>query len=322
MVKLLTAQGFEVIIASNRKNKLRRLYHMLSTIYRYRRNATVLLATYSTSAFNFAWLCAVLCKNLRIKYIPCLHGGNLPYRIKNSPEKCAQLFGNSYINVAVSSYLEKSILEEGWPCTVIPNYINIEKYSFKLRERCHPKLLWVRSFHEIYNPVLAVKVLHQLLESYPTATLTMVGPDKDGSLEQCRQLAQSLNIIDHIHFTGKLSVAEWTALSASHDIFINTSNFDNLPVSIIEAMALGLPIVSTNVGGIPYLVTSGTNGLLVPAGDENAMKDAVKQLLEDTAFTRKLSQQARAKATLFDYIMVAEKWTSLLTSGNENIIKT
>jgi len=312
MVKLFTNEGFEVVYASRINNKFIRLIDMLKTIYRHRKKSTVLIATYSTSAFYFAWICGTLCKKLNIPYIPCLHGGNLPQRIKQSYSKSRQFFGNAVVNVAVSGYLEKSIKANHWPCVVIPNYITLADYPFYKKETCKPKLLWVRSFHKIYNPQLAINVLHELLKTHHEATLTMVGPDKDGSTQECLQLAATLNITSHINFTGLLSKTEWIKLAVSHDIFINTSNFDNLPVSIIEAMALGFPVVSTNAGGIPFLIEDGIDGLLVENNNLERMLNAIKTILSDNHLAKELSENARSTACSFDYPNVADKWKKLL----------
>ena len=75
---------------------------------------------------------------------------------------------------------------------------------------------------------------------------------KDGSMEACKEYAAEEKL--PVKFTGKLEKNEWIKISADAGIFINTSNIDNTPVSLMEAMALGLPVVSTNVGGIPYLI--------------------------------------------------------------------
>jgi glycosyltransferase involved in cell wall biosynthesis len=138
----------------------------------------------------------------------------------------------------------------------------------------------------------------------------MIGPDKDGSLNRCRQYAQSKNL--PVTFTGKLSKEEWRAKSKDFDIFLNTTNFDNTPVSVIEAMALGMPVVSTDVGGIPHLVTNEVNGLLVPPNDEAAITLAVKKLCGDPNLTEKLSKNAREKVEEFDWQIVKQHWIKLL----------
>ena len=103
----------------------------------------------------------------------------------------------------------------------------------------------------------------------------MVGPDKDGSLSVVKQKATDLDVLDSIYFTGRLSKKEWISKSCDFSFFINTTNADNTPVSVMEAMALGFPVITTNVGGIPYLFINGVEGIQVPANDANAMADAI-----------------------------------------------
>ena len=287
---------------------------MLLTIARNSRRSVVLIATYSTSAFQFAWLCALVCRILKVPYIPCLHGGNLPERINRSPKRAASVFANSFMNVAVSGYLQKSMIDNGWKSVVIPNNINISSYPFRPRTACSPTIVWVRSFHKIYNPELAINILHQLVQTHPGAKLTMVGPDKDGSLEECIKLARILGVEHKVYFTGLLSRDEWVQIATDCDIFINTTNFDNLPVSVIEAMALGIITISTNVGGVPYLLEHEQTGLLVPAGNEPAFVDAILRVLNDHELSTRLSIAGLKKAEEFDWSRVKVAWNNLFSS--------
>ncbi len=313
LTQLFIDEGYDVIRAGTKKNRPARLVEMLSAIIK-NRDALILIATYSTSAFYFAWAGAQLCRMLGVKYIPCLHGGNLPERIKNNPVLCKQVFGHSFTNVVVSGYLQKSVEENNWMATLIPNSISISNYPYLHRSTARPRLLWVRSFHKIYNPLLAVKIAYELNKTYNAVFLTMVGPDKDGSLDECKKLAAELNISNKVSFTGRLPQGEWVQISSAQDIFINTTNFDNLPVSVIEAMALGMPVVSTNVGGLKYLVDSGNNGILVNPASENEFVLAIKSLINDSILTSELSSRARKTAAGFDVENVMELWNRLLTA--------
>ena len=143
------------------------------------------------------------------------------------------------------------------------------------------------------------------------AELTMIGPEVDGSLSKVKQFAKSKNI--SINFTGKLSKKEWIELSEKSNIFINTTNFDNMPVSVIEAMALGLPIVSTNVGGLPFLISDNFDGVLVNREDSDAMVDAIIKVKNDVIFKNKLVHNARTKVKNFSWKAVKPKWESLLS---------
>lgn len=314
LTQLFMEEGYDVIRAGTKKSKPARMFEMLSAIAK-NKDAVILIATYSTSAFYFAWAGAHLCRMLGARYIPCLHGGNLPERIKNNPKLCSQVFAHSFTNVVVSGYLQKSVEENNWKTTLIPNSINLNNYPYLHRSSARPRLLWVRSFHKIYNPQLAIRIVHELSKAYSGVTLTMVGPDKDGSLDDCKKLAEELGVSNQVVFTGRLSQEEWVRVSASHGIFINTTNFDNLPVSVIEAMALGMPVVSTNVGGLQYLVSNGVNGLLVNPESETEFVSAIKSILNDDILTSKLSEQARKTAVSFDVKYVMQLWNRLLTAN-------
>lgn len=308
----LEQEGFTVFYASNKKSFPLRLLDMMWSVINYRKQVSYLLIdTYSTKAFWYAFLCSQLARFFNIKYIPILHGGDLPNRLKKNPMLCRVLFSNAYKNVAPSGYLKQAFEKEGFKNVIhIPNTIEIEKYEFKLRTELTPNLLWVRAFASIYNPKMAVKVLQQLQEQYPSATLTMVGPDKDGSLEITKNFAKSLGIT--VNFSGQLTKEEWWELASKHDIFINTTHFDNTPVSVMEAMALGLPVISTNVGGIPFLLANEQNALLVPDNDITAMTNAVLDLLENKPKNNLLITNARTFIEQMDWELVKQSWVSIL----------
>lgn len=309
---LLHEQGYYVKSASSQKYKVVKIVEMVFLVL-LNRNATdfVLIDTYSTQNFWYAWTVARLCQKLKLKYIPILHGGDLPERLKTSPKASSGVFNQSYLNVAPSLYLKSEFQKAGFlNIRYIPNSIDLEKYEIKERPVLSPTLLWVRAFDEIYNPMLALQVLELLLKKYPEAELCMVGPAKDESLNNCRRYALQKKL--PVKFPGKLSREAWRTLSEEYDIFLNTTNIDNTPVSVIEAMALGLPVVSTNVGGLPFLISADVDGVLVPPDNPLRMADAVEKLIKDPEFSLKISKAARKKSEAFDWDVVKEKWKSVL----------
>ncbi|MBA6152673.1 glycosyltransferase family 4 protein [Gelidibacter maritimus] len=311
---LLEQSGYEVRYTSNKTNKVLRLWDMLWTTFISRtKTDLVLIDTYSTQNFYYAVLVSQLCRLLKLPYIPILHGGNLPNRLENSPKLSKRLFKNAYANVSPSLYLKERFEKAGYQNVVfIPNTISLENYLQHVKTYDTPRLLWVRSFSEIYNPTLAVMVLHELRQRGYDATLCMVGPDSDGSLAEVKALAERLSV--SVMFTGKLTKAEWIALSVDYNVFINTTNFDNMPVSVIEAMALGLPVVSTNVGGMPYLIEDGLDGLLVAPSDKMTMADAICTAFEDVDRTEAMVVKARYKVESFDWSRVKGLWEAMLGS--------
>lgn len=306
-------EKFEVLLISDKKNKIYRFFDAIFTIIKYRKKISlVFIDTYSTSNFYYTIAAAYLCQLFRLPYVPILHGGGLPDRLKRSPGLSELVFKNAKANISPSHYLMEAFRNEGYQVEYIPNYIETDKYPSSLRSRLRPYLLYVRSFHKIYNPEMAVKVLKELSKDYPEIELCMVGPNKDGSKEKVEQLAETLGIGDKLTITGKLSKEEWIKLSSKYDIFINTTNFDNLPVSIIEAMCLGFPIVSTNAGGLPYLIEDDIDGMLVEVNDDKAMANCIKKLLEDVGFAENMSKMAIKKGKSFDWEHICGQWDKLI----------
>ena len=308
---LLETEGYAVIKSSDKINKIIRLIDMCFAVFKNRNKvAYILIDTYSTTNFYFTLITSQLARIYNIKYIPILHGGNLPVRLRNSSFLSKKIFENSYKNVAPSNYLKSAFEDFNFNSEFIPNVINLKDYKYLERTNIQPKLLWVRSFKHLYNPTLAIKVLLELKKKYPDAVLCMVGPFLDDSYQETVNLVQKYNLEDSVKFTGVLTKEDWHKKATEYDVFINTTNFDNTPISVIEAMALGLTIVSTNVGGMPYLIENKVDGLLVDKENVDAMTNAIIDVIEGKYLT--LSKKAREKAETFDWDIIKYKWFKIL----------
>ncbi|WP_047547838.1 glycosyltransferase family 4 protein [Psychroserpens sp. Hel_I_66] len=309
---LLESEGYHVQYASSKTNKALRLFDMIkSCLSFFKKVDVVIIDTYSTQNFYYAFIISQLCRILDLKYFTILHGGNLPSRLQSNPKMSGMIFKNAKCNVSPSNYLKISFNNYGLHNMVyIPNTLEIKNYNLFQKTYEVPKLLWVRSFSEIYNPKLAVNVFKSLRKTYPNAQLCMVGPDSDGSLKEIKALAQQLNV--DVKFTGKLSKKEWINLSKDYNVFINTTNFDNSPVSVVEAMALGLPVVSTNVGGMPYLIETGRDGILVKKDHVDEMVNAIVEILKNNIKREEIIKNARIKAETFDWAKIKLKWLDIL----------
>ena len=308
---LLCDTGYIICKSSSKQNKVLRLLHMCIAIVHLRNKLDyVFIDTYSTSNFYYALFTSQLCRFFKLKYLPILHGGNLPYRLKKYPKFSSLVFKNSYRNITPSGYLKHEFEQKGFKTVLIPNVIPIDQYPFKERKKIAPKLLYVRAFAEIYNPTLAIEVLKELKNTYPKAILCMIGPDKDGTLEDVKQLINKYHLNESVEITGVLSKKEWHKKSENYDIFINTTNVDNTPISVIEAMALGLPVVSTNVGGMPYLIQHNEDGVLVEKNNPSAMTTEICKIVEENKYS--LAINARKKVENFDWNIVQSKWIQLL----------
>ena len=310
---LLKKEGYLVVKTSDKLNKILRLWDMLWTMTKTKNQTDlILIDTFSTDNFYFAFLCSQWARILKLTYINILHGGNLPDRLIQNPFLSQLIFKNAKILVAPSNYLKDVFERHGYLVKMIPNIIPIENYSYKERQQIQPKLLWVRAFDQIYNPVMAIEVLKLVSQKYPRAELCMVGPTKDQSFDNTIQLVNKYGLAPHVKFTGVLSKSVWHQIAEQYDIFINTTNIDNTPVSVIEAMALGLTIISTNVGGIPYLIEHEKEGVLVHKNDAEAMAAAIYQLIENPFIAIEMTQKARKKVEQMDWNVVKYQWNKVL----------
>ena len=308
---LLSLENYKIIKSSNKSNKFIRMFDMCLTIIKNCFNVDyILIDTFSTSNFYYAFITSQLARVFKIKYIPILHGGNLPYRLDKSKNFSNLIFKNSYRNIAPSNYLKYEFEKRNYDVKFIPNILEIQNYEIKKKTSIKPKLLWVRAFKQLYNPQMAIEVLSILKENFSKAKLCMVGPFTDHSYNETIELVKKHGLENCVEFTGVLSKEKWIKKSNEFDIFINTTNFDNTPVSVMEAMALGLTIVSTNAGGMPYLINDGYDGILVNKNDSQKMANEIINLINNN--NQQLALNARKKVENFDWTVVRNQWNSIL----------
>jgi glycosyltransferase involved in cell wall biosynthesis len=310
----LSAAGWPVWTTSTHLGRLRRLSDMMLTAWRRRRQyAVVQVDVYSGPAFVWA---EMTCRVLRLAhkpYVLTLHGGNLPNFARREPRRVQRLLGSAAAVTTPSRYLLEQMRPYSARLHLLPNALQIDNYEFRPRQHPRPHLVWLRAFHSIYQPELAVEVVSRLVGGFPEIALTMAGPDKrDGSRSRTEALAEQLGIGSRVALPGRVPKAEVPACLNRGDVFLNTTTVDNAPVSVLEAMACGLCVVSTNVGGIPYLLEDQRDALLVPAGDAEAMAAAVRRLLTEPGLAERLSRGARDKAEQFAWSVVLPQWEELL----------
>lgn len=312
LITRLRAAGYSVVETSGRSNKLQRYLDMWTTLFKHRKRCDyVLIDTYSTWNFYYAITLAWWARRFGLKYIPVLHGGNLPQRLKKNPKAIERYCKGAYKVISPSAYLAKEFQKAGMNnILIIPNAIDLQQFPFKENASGGQRIIWLRSFIELYNPQLAIKAFKLVKDRFPEAEMTMAGPADENSLQHCKNLAKNLDL--QIDFRAKQSRSEWITLAQQHDIFLNSSNFDNMPLSVIEAMAMGLVVVSTDVGGMPYLIENEDSGLLVAADEPEQMAMAITKLLTDNGMMSELAIKARSRVTDYNWQAVMNKWKAVL----------
>jgi glycosyltransferase involved in cell wall biosynthesis len=215
--------------------------------------------------------------------------------------------------VVPSEYLQKVFAHHGYAARVIQNVVDLSGFRYRERPVLRPRLLSTRNLEPRYRVDDTLKAFAFLKTRYPEATMTIAGYGSEES--RLRRLAGSLGA-GGIRFVGRIEPEAIPRLYEEADIFINSSVVDNQPVSILEAFAAGLPVVSTGIGDIPAMVRDGETGLIVPLEDPAMTARAVTILLENPDRAKLMASRARREVERYTWPAVSEAWAAVY-SGKE-----
>jgi len=211
-------------------------------------------------------------------------------------------------NAVPSRFLHDVFASFGIRSHIISNIVDVERFRFRRRTPLRPRVLSTRNFEPLYNVACTLRAFRLVQDRHPEAQLTLVG---GGSLDAAtRSLAADLRLAN-VTFAGRIPPDEIWRYYAAADIYLQTPDIDNMPTSVLEAYASGCPVVSTNAGGIPAILTDGLNGLLVPCGDHQAAADAILRVLEQPELGRRLADSAFEGCARYQWSAVRRQWVDL-----------
>lgn len=311
----LSEDGWQVIATSAVDNRWIRPFDMLKTIWRTRKYYSIVqIDVFSGSAFLWAEAVCLVLSLLKKPYVLTLRGGKLPQFAKRWPGRVKRLLASAAAVTTPSRYLQGVFADMREDILLLRNAVDLSRYPYQLRSQPNTQLAWLRAFHKNYNPQLPIMALGLLLPEFSDIKLTMFGPDKgDGTLQATQRCVDQLALMTHVHFGGPIPKTDVPRELAPSDIFLNSTTAESFGVSVVEAAALGMCIVTTNVGELPYIWTHDYDALLVPPNDPQAMADAIRRVLTEPGLAEKLSRNARINAEQFDWSVVLPQWKSLLT---------
>jgi glycosyltransferase involved in cell wall biosynthesis len=207
--------------------------------------------------------------------------------------------------VVPSGFLRDVFARHGVDATIVPNIVDLERFRPAAARPRTLHVLIARNLEAIYGIDTALRAFALALRRVPDAQMTIAGTgDARQSLER---LAAELGVTERVRFTGRLDNAELPALYAQASVALNPSRVDNMPISLLEAMASGVPIVSTRVGGVPYLVEDGRTALLLPPDEPAPMADALVKLAQDAELADRLAAQGLRTAEQYAWPRVRER---------------
>lgn len=210
--------------------------------------------------------------------------------------------------VVPSEYLRTVFDKHGHHVHVIPNVVDVSHFRYRERRPLGPRLLSARNLEPHYRIDIIIEAFARLKRQMPSATLTIAGYGSEES--RLRSLAATCRV-DGIEFVGRVEPAFMPHLYERADIFLNASVVDNQPVSILEAFASGLPVISTPTGDIPALVKDQQTGFLVKPFDPDAMAATILRVLAHPAQARACGERAYASLDRFTWPAVRDAWAEI-----------
>ncbi len=307
--------GITIPVVSEHENIYSRFIDIVKTIL-VLRPKRIFVDTYSGKAFiiTLATFCTSWFTRSRVNCV--LRGGKLfeffqeyPRIVKFVLKKCTCY--------SPSLFLIDKFKNQNFNIKYLPNPVRLEKFEF-VRENVNLfSLLWVRGFDPIYNPEVPIKLLASLKTKYPSITLTMIGPDR-GLLNNCKKLATELGVIDDVSFVGSVPNEKLYTYYQTHGIYLNTTSYESFGQAVIEAASCGIPIISNNVGEIPYLWEDKVNILTVEGNDLDSYVTSVEFLLENNDKAKRMALSARTVAEQFQWGTIKSDWMKIISNSNDH----
>lgn len=207
--------------------------------------------------------------------------------------------------VVPSGYLVEVFREFDLEPQVVPNIVDLSQFHYRVRQPVRPHLVCTRGFHPYYGIDVVVRAFAEVQKAYPAAQLDLVG---GGPLEsRIRDLVEQLQL-SNVNFLGVASRQEIGRAYDRADIFVNASNLDNMPVSVLEAFAAGTVVVTTEPEGMKYIVSHESTGLLSQPGDATALAENILRVLREPDLAVRLAQNAFAESSRYGWAAVREQW--------------
>jgi len=266
---------------------------------------------FSASYFSFLLAPApamMIAKLFRKKCVLNYHSGEAEDHLRCWPRTAIPLVRLADSITVPSEYLVQLFAKFGVEARAISNTIDVHHFNYHERPSLEPRFLSNRNLYPLYNVACVLKAFAIVQKEYPQASLVLAGDGSErANLERLAKQLELKNVV----FTGLVPPAEMPKLYDAADVFLNSSDIDNMPGSILESFASGLPVVTTNAGGIPYMVSHEQTGLLVRRGDHEALAECALRLLKDPEFANDMTKRAYVDIGKYTWPAVRNDWLDL-----------
>lgn len=232
------------------------------------------------------------------------HGGGGEQFFAKHTRLVKHYLSRTDINIVLSGFLAEVFDHYSIPHTIISNVIELDATQYRERTRIQPNYICVRAHEELYNIPCILRAFKKVQAEIPTATLTLVG---DGSQHEALVKLAKETGLKNVTFTGRVDNKEIYHYLDKADVILSTPIVDNMPVSLLEAMNAGLLVISSNVGGVPYMITNGRTGLLFDSNNDKELAEKMLWAINNQDNSKTIIQQAHQAVGEYRWDNVKEK---------------
>jgi L-malate glycosyltransferase len=263
---------------------------------------------YAASYFSFFLTPApavLIAKLYGKRVIMHYHSGEAEDHLSHWYWMAAPVIRMADVVIAPSGYLVDVFARFGLSARAIFNITELDEYRFRWRKPVRPIFFTSRSHEPLYNVPCVLRAFALIQRRYPEASLTVGGDGRER--RRLEQLARALKLRNTI-FTGLIPSDHMAVVYDAHDIYLTATDIDNMPCSITESFAAGLPVVTTNAGGVPYIVRHEETGLMVERDDHEALAANAIRLLEDQELAAAIASRAREECAQYAWPQIKGQW--------------
>ncbi|HZF66964.1 MAG TPA: glycosyltransferase family 4 protein [Gemmatirosa sp.] len=220
-----------------------------------------------------------------------------------------RLLGMADAIVVPSGYLVDVFARHGLEARSIFNFVEVERIPYRRRPTPRPVFLSNRNLEPMYNVACVLRAFARIQREVPQAELLVAGFGSQRAPLEALAVERGLR---NVTFVGRVRPEEMPALYDRADVYLMSPNIDNMPNSVIEAYAAGLPVVTSDAGGVPYIVEHDRTGLLVPRDDDAALAAGALRVLREPGLAARLTDAGReAVLARYTWPAVRDAWTRL-----------
>lgn len=303
----LQQEGWQADIFSTRGNPLRRMWKMIQLFCIAKCYDALHIHACSYRGMLPAVMGIVAGKLWRKRTIITYHGGEAAEYFAKHIKFARRWLCRADQVVVLSGFLKEVFDQYTIPCVVIPNIVILQPQEIRDRE-IGPRFISVRHFEPLYNIPCILRAYKKVLQLYPNATLDLLGRGSmRGQLEQ--YVAE--HRLTGVRFVGQVPNNEIYDYLAKADILLSSPRIDNMPVSVLEAMNAGLLVISSRVGGVPYMIEHGKTGLLFASDDTDALAQEILWALSHPEETNQMIEQAQAEVQKYSWVNIRQQLMKL-----------